>query len=170
MPDDINLAPAASNAATDAFIDRWQGVTASELSTSQSFLIDLCRLLDVDAPHPTPEQDYMFERPITFPAEFLISWVMPFVAVILFWLYKQATPGKMVVSARVMDAQTGNPMSVGQAIGRYLAYFISMIPLFLGIIWVAFDPKKQGWHDKLASTVVVRSRNRGPEPVRFDRA
>ncbi|QDW67829.1 class I SAM-dependent DNA methyltransferase [Luteimonas granuli] len=45
---------------------RWEGVTASELSTSQSFLIDLCRLLDVEVPHPTPEQDYMFERPITF--------------------------------------------------------------------------------------------------------
>ena len=57
---------AAANAAADAFIDRWQGVTASELSTSQSFLIDLCRLLGVEVPHPTPEQDYMFERPITF--------------------------------------------------------------------------------------------------------
>lgn len=52
--------------AADAFIGRWQGVTASELSTSQSFLSDLCRLLGVDTPHPTPEQDYMFERPITF--------------------------------------------------------------------------------------------------------
>lgn len=50
----------------DSFIARWQGVAASELSTSQSFLIDLCRLLGVDTPHPTPEHDYMFERPITF--------------------------------------------------------------------------------------------------------
>jgi hypothetical protein len=50
----------------ERFITRWQGVAASELSTSQSFLIDLCRLLEVDIPHPTPEQDYMFERPITF--------------------------------------------------------------------------------------------------------
>ncbi|MGY1521523.1 type IIL restriction-modification enzyme MmeI [Luteimonas sp. A482] len=50
----------------ESFITRWQGVAASELSTSQSFLIDLCRLLGVDVPHPTPEQDYMFERPITF--------------------------------------------------------------------------------------------------------
>ena len=41
-------------------------MAASELSTSQSFLIDLCRLLGVDVPHPTPEQDYMFERPINF--------------------------------------------------------------------------------------------------------
>lgn len=42
-------------AAADAFIARWQGVTASELSTSQSYLIDLCRLLAVDTPHPTAE-------------------------------------------------------------------------------------------------------------------
>ena len=56
----------AEQAAAEAFIAKWQGVAASELSTSQSFLIDLCALLGVDAPHATPEQDYMFERPITF--------------------------------------------------------------------------------------------------------
>ncbi|MCX7564132.1 class I SAM-dependent DNA methyltransferase [Xanthomonadaceae bacterium XH05] len=55
-----------SDADVESFITRWQGVTASELSTSQTFLIDLCRLLGVDVPHPTPEQDYMFERPLTF--------------------------------------------------------------------------------------------------------
>lgn len=51
--------------AADAVISKWQGVTASELSTSQSFRSDLCSLMGVDTPHPTPEQD-MFERPITF--------------------------------------------------------------------------------------------------------
>lgn len=95
---------------------------------------------------------------IAGPADFFISWVFPAVAVILFWIYRQATPGKMAVSARVVDAATGDGLTAGQAIGRYLAYFVSMLPLFLGIIWVAFDPKKQGWHDKLAGTVVVRSR------------
>ena len=55
-----------SDADVESFITRWQGVTASELSTSQTFLIDLCRLLGVDVPHPTLEQDYMFERPLTF--------------------------------------------------------------------------------------------------------
>ncbi|MGQ0696823.1 MAG: class I SAM-dependent DNA methyltransferase [Panacagrimonas sp.] len=49
-----------------AFIAKWSGLSASELSTSQSFLIDLCRLLGVDAPHPTTEQEYLFERAITF--------------------------------------------------------------------------------------------------------
>jgi hypothetical protein len=60
---------AAADAATQAaqdFIARWRGVTASELSTSQSFVIQLCELLGVQPPHPTPEQSYMFERPITF--------------------------------------------------------------------------------------------------------
>jgi hypothetical protein len=50
----------------DAFIARWQGVAASELATAQSFVIDLCALLGVDAPHATAAQDYMFERPISF--------------------------------------------------------------------------------------------------------
>jgi hypothetical protein len=56
----------ANQQAADAFIAKWKGVAASELSTSQSFLIDLCELLEVPRPHPTPDQDYMFERPLTF--------------------------------------------------------------------------------------------------------
>ena len=48
------------------FIARWQGNSASELSTAQSFVIELCDLLAVPRPHATPDQSYMFERPITF--------------------------------------------------------------------------------------------------------
>lgn len=50
----------------EPFIEKWARVEASEVSTSQSFLTDLCRLLGVPTPHPTVEQDYMFERPVTF--------------------------------------------------------------------------------------------------------
>jgi uncharacterized RDD family membrane protein YckC len=89
-------------------------------------------------------------------ADLLLNWVLPAVAVILFWVYRQATPGKMAIGARIVDARTGAPPSTGQLIGRYLGYYVSMIPLFLGLIWVAFDARKQGWHDKLAGTVVVR--------------
>lgn len=88
--------------------------------------------------------------------DFLISWVMPAVAVIIFWIYRSATPGKMIVRAKIIDAKTGGKPSTGQLIGRYFGYYVSMIPLFLGFIWVAFDKRKQGWHDKLAGTVVVR--------------
>jgi uncharacterized RDD family membrane protein YckC len=52
-------------------------------------------------------------------------------------------------------------------VGRYFAYFLSTIPLGLGLIWVAFDKRKQGWHDKLAGTVVIKKANSSPEPVSF---
>ncbi len=94
------------------------------------------------------------------PADFLINWFLPAVAVVLFWIYRQATPGKMAIGARIVDARTGARPGTGQLVGRYLAYYVSIIPLMAGIVWVAFDPRKQGWHDKLAGTVVVRSRRR----------
>ena len=100
-------------------------------------------------------------------ANILISYVAPAVAVIIFWIARQATPGKMAVHARVVDALTGNPVTVAQAIVRYLGYFVSTIPLCLGLIWVAFDARKQGWHDKLAGTVVVRKKRRATDVVTF---
>ncbi|HKF96156.1 MAG TPA: RDD family protein, partial [Gammaproteobacteria bacterium] len=99
------------------------------------------------------------------PIGFLVTWVLPAIAVIIFWMTKQATPGKMVISATIVDADSGKAPTTGQLIGRYLAYYVSSIPLGLGFLWVAFDRKKQGWHDKLAGTVVVRPKHRRPEQV-----
>lgn len=107
------------------------------------------------------------ERIVMGPAHFIISWIFPTVATISFWLYRQATPGKMATALKIVDARTGREPSAGQLVGRYFAYFLSLLPLGLGFLWAAFDPKKQGWHDKLAGTVVVRGARRGPEPVRF---
>jgi len=88
--------------------------------------------------------------------DFWISWILPAIAVIIFWVCKSATPGKMLTKIKIIDAKSGGKLSVGQSIGRYLAYFVSMIPLMLGIFWVGLDKKKQGWHDKLANTLVVK--------------
>ena len=88
--------------------------------------------------------------------DMLLSSFFPAIVVIFFWHYKSATPGKMVISARIVDARTGNKPSTGQFIGRYFAYILSSLPFGLGFLWVAWDRRKQGWHDKLASTVVVR--------------
>ena len=101
------------------------------------------------------------------PLDFLVSWVLPAIAVVLFWLARQATPGKMAVAARIVDAKTGGKPTATQLVIRYLGYYVSMLPLFLGILWVAFDPRKQGWHDKMAGTVVVRRKGGTAAPVRF---
>ncbi|MGI4846853.1 MAG: RDD family protein [Janthinobacterium lividum] len=100
------------------------------------------------------------------PAD-VITYVLPALLVIAFWRYCQATPGKMVIGARIVDAATGQPTTLRQDVVRYLAYFLSAILLCLGFLWVAFDGRKQGWHDKLAGTVVVRARKRAGLPVRF---
>ncbi|TEU30558.1 RDD family protein [Alkanindiges illinoisensis] len=88
--------------------------------------------------------------------EVIISWLFPIVATIWFWLKMQATPGKILFSLKVLDEKTGQPLTLNQSVIRYLGYFASTIVLGLGFIWIAFDGKKQGWHDKMAGSVVVR--------------
>jgi|TARA_B110000914_G_scaffold24035_1_gene17946 uncharacterized RDD family membrane protein YckC len=94
-------------------------------------------------------------------SDVIISYVFPLVATILFWIYKCATPGKIALSVKIVDAKTGNNPTVRQSIIRYLGYYVSLIPLGLGFLWIAWDAKKQGWHDKMAGTVVIRSKNKG---------
>lgn len=89
--------------------------------------------------------------------DLILSYILPAVAVVIFWVYKSATPGKMALNLSIVDATTGNKPTTGQLIGRYFAYYISMLPLFLGFFWVGFDKRKQGWHDKLAGTVVIKA-------------
>lgn len=98
--------------------------------------------------------------------DLLLGYIVPFVATIWFWRRFLGTPGKMATTLKVVDAKTGEKLSVGQAIGRYFAYIPAAIPLGLGFIWIGFDKRKQGWHDKLAGTVVVR--NHEVEPVHFE--
>jgi len=104
------------------------------------------------------------------PLHVLLFWILPAVVVLVFWIARAATPGKMAIGARIVDARTGVAAGSGQLIGRYLGYFVSTIPLCLGLIWVGIDPRKQGWHDKLAGTVVVRDRDRADARAHFESA
>jgi uncharacterized RDD family membrane protein YckC len=96
----------------------------------------------------------------------ILGYIVPIVVTIWFWLRYSGTPGKMATKLRIVDAATGNKMTTGQAIGRYFAYTIAILPLCLGLIWVGIDKKKQGWHDKLAGTVVIR--DTGKQSVRSE--
>jgi len=79
---------------------------------------------------------------------------------VLFWVFKNATPGKMLFRCVIVDAETLAPPSTAQNIVRYLCYYVSLIPLGLGFFWIGFDRRKQGWHDKIARTVVIKGRPR----------
>lgn len=89
--------------------------------------------------------------------DFLLQYVLPFVATIYFWQRFLGTPGKMATKLTIVDAETGEKMDTTQAVLRYFAYIVSALPLGLGFIWIGVDKRKQGWHDKLAGTVVLKS-------------
>ena len=84
---------------------------------------------------------------------------------IVSWLYYaimessscQATLGKMAVGAKVVD-QDGNRISFARATGREWSKFLSGIIFLFGYFMVGWDDRKQGLHDKIAGTYVVKSR------------
>ena len=68
------------------------------------------------------------------------------------------TPGKMLVGLQVVSVD-GSPISFGTAFLRSVGYIVSSLVFYLGFIWIGFDRKKQGWHDKIAGTVVIIREN-----------
>lgn len=86
-----------------------------------------------------------------------LNYAFPIVFVLGFWLWRSATPGKMLLDMKIVDAVTGGKPSLFQYVIRYFAYYLSVIPLGLGLLWVLWDKDKQAWHDKIAKTLVVET-------------
>ena len=66
------------------------------------------------------------------------------------------TVGQRVLGLRVANAVTGANLGLGRAVLRYLGYLLSVAALFVGLVWAGIDARKQGWHDKIAGSVVLR--------------
>jgi uncharacterized RDD family membrane protein YckC len=73
-----------------------------------------------------------------------------------FWAWRGQTVGMMPFNIRVVSADTGEKIDVVRGLLRYVGLIISFVVILIGVIWVAFDSRKQGWHDKIANTLVVR--------------
>jgi uncharacterized RDD family membrane protein YckC len=131
----------------------WRRFLASMIDGVIIIVITMPLLMWVYGPGYLESQE---TRLIAGPAEFFISYVFPLVATVLFWKYRAATPGKMALKLKIVNAADFAPLSTGQAVGRYFAYIPAALVFCLGLLWVAFDARKQGWHDKLAGTVVIR--------------
>lgn len=91
------------------------------------------------------------------PLRFVLEWVLPIAVIIAFWVFRSATPGKMLLKLKVVDAQTLGPVPVPRLLLRYAGYYVATIPFGVGLLWVGWDARKQGWHDKMAGTVVIRT-------------
>ncbi len=74
---------------------------------------------------------------------------------VVFWALKATTIGGVICGLKVVRLDD-RPLDWTLAVIRALGGFLSFVVAGVGFIWVAFDPDKQSWHDKIAGTTVVR--------------
>jgi uncharacterized RDD family membrane protein YckC len=116
---------------------------------------------DIELSGTLGDSTSQYSRPAT--ASHDLELLFQFVVLIISWLYfallesssRQATLGKMALGIKVTDLD-GNRISFGRATGRFFAKIISGIILMIGYIMVAFTAKKQGLHDIIAGTLVIK--------------
>ena len=73
---------------------------------------------------------------------------------ITLWLVADKTLGQALMGLRVVRTN-GYPVTFRPALRRFLGYYLSFFTLGIGFLWVLVDDRRQGWHDKIADTVVV---------------
>jgi uncharacterized RDD family membrane protein YckC len=70
------------------------------------------------------------------------------------WL--QGTPGLRLMDCRLVDACSGNGIGFGRSVKRALGVIVAVLPGMLGLLWILWNKRRQGWHDLLAGSVVIR--------------
>lgn len=71
------------------------------------------------------------------------------------WGWRATTIGGIVLGLKVVRTD-GSPVTFAVAIVRGLAAAFSIVVLFLGFLWIAWDKERQGWHDQIAGTVIIK--------------
>jgi len=84
-----------------------------------------------------------------------IAWLVTALYFILMW-HTGGTVGMRALGLRVAREEDGRPIGLGRATARYLGYLVDWLALGIGLLWVGVDSRKQGWHDKIAGTFVVK--------------
>jgi uncharacterized RDD family membrane protein YckC len=110
---------------------------------------------DLSQEYPTSDAVAVLQLIIIVLAALAVVLFIP-AYFVLFWVLVGATPGKRILGLKVMRAGTQR-LSWGRAIVRYIGYWISALPIFLGFLWILVDTRRQGWHDKLADSIVAYS-------------
>ncbi len=108
-------------------------------------------ILGVNVTDPNLAQNGRYQGAQAF--DFLVSFIY-FAGL---WTVMGGSLGQRIFGMRVVDANTGAPIGFGKAALRWLGLVISFAVCLIGVIWVAFDARKQGWMDKIGGTVVVRA-------------
>ncbi|MDR0774506.1 MAG: RDD family protein [Rickettsia sp.] len=84
---------------------------------------------------------------------FIINFALAATYFIGFWIYFGATPGKMIMHMKIVDAITLGKPSKWQLIKRFCGYVLVLV----GIWFILFSKQRQALHDKIAGTAVIKS-------------
>jgi len=71
------------------------------------------------------------------------------------WYFQGRTLGNKIMHIQIVRVD-GTPLRLQHAFLRYLGFLLSGVVFFLGFAWMLWDKKKQGWHDKIADTIVLK--------------
>ncbi|MBN3755304.1 RDD family protein [Paraburkholderia sp. Tr-20389] len=109
-----------------------------------------------------PSTDDILAAPETFTTS-IVLWLLvgqciPILATGMMWAVWGTSPGKRAVHLRIVDADSGQAITVTQAALRTIGYLLTFATFGAGFLWVLFNPRKQALHDRLANTVVISIR------------
>lgn len=99
---------------------------------------------------------------VASPVVILITWTVAFLGSMFFfglyvsvcWTLIDRTLGQAFIGLRVLRTN-GEKLTFRRSIKRAVGLILSALPFFVGFLWVLVDDRRQGWHDKLADTIVV---------------
>ena len=89
----------------------------------------------------------------------LVSVLVIAYVVVYLWLVstRGQSPGKMAIGIKIVKTDGSSVGFEGALIREIIGKLVSSLIFFLGYIWILFDGKRQGWHDKIAGTYVVKA-------------
>lgn len=98
---------------------------------------------------------------LSLNAEDSFSWgvlIFPVYIIIALTMYS-TTFGKNIYGLKIVNEKEHGNINVGKAIGRTISYILSSFIIYMGFWTIGIDSKKQGWHDKLAGTLVIKNKS-----------
>jgi len=112
---------------------------------------------------PAPQYAGFWIRLVAFIIDAIITGILSVVVIGIFylpfmWAWKGQTVGMMVLGIKIVRAEDGGPITPVTAIIRWIGLWIALVVIYIGVIWVAFEPRKRGWADMIAGTVVIHSK------------
>jgi uncharacterized RDD family membrane protein YckC len=85
----------------------------------------------------------------------IVAQGVPILITGVLWAVWRTSPGKHVMRLRIVDADSGQPMTVRQAVLRTIGYLLTFATCGAGFLWIFFNSRRQALHDRIANTVVM---------------